>query len=93
MATAETPKRFFVEVMAPDRVTLRRLHGFGLDLFRTTASEHRDGGFRIEGLVTLEEVGRLVEDGYPVLVAEEASQRAGGVEWSDLSDWLVGRGA
>lgn len=91
-ATPGVPKRFFVEVRAESPEAIRRLHGFGVDLFRTTAVEHAEAGYSIEGLVSLDDVGRLVEAGYPVLVREESSKRAAVAEVSDFADWLQARG-
>lgn len=88
---ADIPNRFFVEVRAETVQAVRRLHTFGMDLFRSTAREHDESGYRIEGLLTLEEVGQLVEAGYPVLVAEEASRRAAAAEISDFGEWLQAR--
>lgn len=90
----DVPKRFFVEVRAQSPEAVRRLHAFGVDLFRTTAAEHPEDGFGIEGLLSLDEVGRLVEAGYPVLVSEESSRRAASLgDVSDFAEWLAGRRA
>jgi len=91
VASREARQRFFVEVMARTPEAVRRLHGFGVDLFRTTAREHHEAGYSIEGLLSLEDVGRLVEAGYPVLVHEEASKRARTAEVSDFAEWLQAR--
>lgn len=68
-------RRFFVKVYAPNRQALVGLQGFDLDLFAQTATE-TEGQCAIDGLMTLEEVERLVDAGYRVLVEEEASRRA-----------------
>jgi hypothetical protein len=63
----ETPQRFFVTITADDPAKLREVGQFGLDLFSHRTEEGRS---EIAGLVTLEDVGRLVESGYRVLVHE-----------------------
>jgi hypothetical protein len=93
VAVPEGQKRFFVEVMAQTPEAVRRLHSFGVDLFRTTAREDPDAGYRIDGLMALEEIGKLVEAGYPVLIHEEASKRARATEVSDFVQWLDSRKA
>jgi hypothetical protein len=62
----QRPKRFFVKVSAPEEQRIRKLAVEGLDLFapRSDASGHH-----IDGLLTLDEVGALVEAGFSVLVA------------------------
>ena len=83
--------RFFVTVIARDTEHLHRLYERGgLDLFAARRDE-RDRP-SIDGLISLEDVGRLVEDGYQVLVAEtdrptEKLQAAGFEEW--LKDTLA----
>jgi hypothetical protein len=63
------------------------LRALDLDLFKPTAREAvptapgdpgRAGEFTVEGLLTLEEIGRLVSAGYRVLVHEDAAQKARG---------------
>ncbi len=76
--------RYFVTVHADDRAALRQLADFHLDLFQGTARLHTaataaadvaQDSPHIEGLMTLAEVGRLVESGYRVTVeATEASR-------------------
>lgn len=77
--------RFFVTVIAANDRSLIRLQEFDLDLFRATAKENERKEFTIEGLLTLEQIGRLVEAGYRVLVEEESSKRerakSGGIEF------------
>jgi hypothetical protein len=63
--------RFFVKVFARDPEHQHRLFDYGLDLF--AAGEDERGHPTIDGLVTLDTVARLVEDGYQVLVAETDS--------------------
>jgi hypothetical protein len=59
--------RFFVTITAADKRRMQELAGWDLDLF---ASRSDDAGHHVDGLITLEEVGKLVEAGYLVLVAE-----------------------
>ena len=80
--------KFFVTVIAPNRRALAGLSNYEFDLFQPTARE-KDKQLSIEGLLTLEEVGRLVEDGYQVLVEEESSKRARArAETTEFRDWL-----
>jgi hypothetical protein len=71
-----TGGRFFVTVIAPGEGELRQLQSHGLDLFQPTATVADDGRATIEGLVTLEDVGRLVHDGYTVVVEDPMEARA-----------------
>jgi len=71
---AERPKRFFVTIEAPDRQRLRDLFGRDLDLF--TASSD-DKGHQVDGLISLEDVEKLVEAGYRVQVSESGDVRRG----------------
>ena len=88
------PTQFFVTVFADSRRELMNLRAYDLDLFQPTAKALSDQEFAIEGLLTLEEIGRLVEGGYRVLVAAEASRRARAqVEVSQFQDWLQAMGA
>lgn len=93
-------QRFFVTVIAPSLRALKNLREFELDLFLpTTKAGAPNIGVRqdtkeqhlIEGLLTLEEVGKLVEQGYQVLVEEEMSKRARAHrEVIEFSDWIKG---
>lgn len=60
--------RFFVTIQAPDEKALHRLYEYDLDLFTTRSTP--EGTTAVDGLVTLDDVGRLVEDGYQVLVGQ-----------------------
>lgn len=68
----ERPKRFFVTITAADPESLREVGRFGLDLF---SHRRTDEGPEIGGLVTLEDIGRLVESGYRVQVHEADTPR------------------
>jgi hypothetical protein len=73
--------RFFVTVFARDRAALRQLADFDLDLFQATARAGDEGDEpRIEGLLSLEEIGRLVEAGYRVAVEATESSRSRAAE-------------
>jgi hypothetical protein len=75
--------RFFVTVFARDRAALRQLADFDLDLFQATARAGDEGEGeepRIEGLLSLEEIGRLVEAGYRVAVEATESSRSRAAE-------------
>jgi hypothetical protein len=63
----ERPQRFFVTITAADPALLREVGRFDLDLFSHRLDE---AGPEIAGLVTLDDIGRLVEAGYRVLVHE-----------------------
>jgi hypothetical protein len=68
----ERPRRFFVTITAADPELLREVGRSGLDLF---SHRHTDEGPEIGGLVTLEDIGRLVESGYRVFVHETDTPR------------------
>jgi hypothetical protein len=79
----DLPRRFFVTIVAPDRRRLREVLGQGLDLFAARSDE---SGHRVDGLITLEDVGKLVEAGYRVLVGDTDRPRRehrfiGAEEW------------
>lgn len=83
--------KFFATVIAPDRRALMRLSQYDLDLFQPTVKVTEEKTHTIEGLLTLEEIGRLVVDGYRVLVEEEASKRARAQrEIVEFQDWIKG---
>jgi hypothetical protein len=81
--------RFFVKVFAPSRRSLGQLQKFDLDLFQPTARVNERQEFTIEGLLTLEQIGQLVESGYRVLVEEEASKRSRAAqETVEFETWI-----
>jgi hypothetical protein len=79
--------RFFVTIIATSSRTLLKLQKYDLDVFRATSKINERKEFTIEGLLTLEQVGRLVEEGYRVLVEDESSKRerakSGGIEFEE----------
>lgn len=68
--------RYFVTIFAPDSESALRLPDYGVDLVHGSARRIDDKGSSVEALVTLDEVSRLVDGGYRVLVEEESSKRA-----------------
>lgn len=81
---------YFVTVYAPDRQKLGQLRDFDLDLFSATArvGEGKNGA-SIQGLLTLEEIGKLVDTGYQVLVSEHESKRSRAqTEIAKFDDWI-----
>jgi murein tripeptide amidase MpaA len=84
-------KRFFVTVIAQSKLALSSLHKYGLDLFQSTAQVNERKEFIIEGLLTLDEVGKLVDNGYKVIVREESSKQARArTETIGVNDWIKG---
>lgn len=82
-------RRYFVRIYAANRRALVDLQAYGYDLFRATSRELPESGPAVDGLLTLEQVERLVLDGYRVLIEEESSRRARArQEVSDFDDWL-----
>jgi murein tripeptide amidase MpaA len=82
-------KRYFVTVIAQSRLALSSLHKHGLDLFQSTAQLNEDKEFIIEGLLTLDEIGKLVDNGYKVIVREESSKQARArTETIGVKDWI-----
>jgi len=80
--------RFFVKVIAADRTSLRRLQRFDFDLFQATSRQTQDKRATIDGLLTMDEIEKLVLAGYQVLVEEESSKRAHGQsEVMTLEQW------
>ncbi len=95
--------KFFVTVMAASQEELSALRKYHLDLFRTTANklemnifraiqradvpETGQPQFKIEGLISLEDIGRLVEDGYQVLVTRPASRQPQ-MKALEFDEWL-----
>ena len=55
--------RYFVTVYLPGRAQVGRVMRFGLDLFEESVREEQAGRVAVDGLLTLAEAGRLVDDG------------------------------
>ena len=82
-------KRFFCVIFAMDRKHLIGLSQLDVDVFQPTARITEQKEYVIEGLLTLEEVANLVENGYRVLVEEDASKRARASEVTSSADaWI-----
>jgi hypothetical protein len=60
-------RRYFVTIFTPDGRRMREIGVLDLDLFGGGSDE---SGSWVDGLITLEDVGRLVEAGYRVLVGD-----------------------
>jgi hypothetical protein len=82
--------RFFVKVFAAGKRQLLELQKFDVDLFQPTARA-TEAEAVIEGLLTMDEVERLVKAGYRVLVEEESSKRARARDVIELGHWLQER--
>lgn len=78
--------RFFVTVFARDTEHMRRLFERGaMDVFAARRDDQERPA--IDGLMSLEEVGQLVDEGYQVLVAE--TDRPGeDLPRADFDEWL-----
>jgi|GEM_PF-4510547 len=77
--------RFFVTISARDEQQFRRLLDYDLDLF---ASRQADEAYAVDGLIGLDEVQRLVEDGYQVLVAESEAPKVERGRPARADEWL-----
>ena len=65
------------------------LQAYDLDLFAHTSTITDRQEFAIDGLLTLEEIGRLVEEGYCVTVRKHAKQAARAqTEVTSFQEWL-----
>jgi hypothetical protein len=81
-------RRYFVTVYVPGPAEVGRVMGYGFDLFGEAVRLDGDR-VAVDGLLTLAEASRLVDDGYQVLLLEEASKRARAhLEVSEFEDWL-----
>ena len=67
-------KRFFVTIVATNKQKVRLLKHYDYDLFREALKRRKKNEFSIEGLLTLTQAERLVEDGYKVILNQEASK-------------------
>ena len=81
-------RRFFCTIFAQDRKHLIRLNELEVDVFRPTARITEKQEYIIEGLLTLEKVEKLIDNGYRVLVEEDASTRAHATELISADDWI-----
>jgi hypothetical protein len=83
--------RYFVTVIASSDEAMRALSTRGLDLFHPTA-RRKGGGAVIEGLLCLDEIAALVDDGYRVTVEASAASRARATQTTTLDAWLQAMG-
>lgn len=68
--------RFFVTIKAIEKPDFMKLREYDFDLFQPTAKfSEQYKGFIVDGLLSLEQVGRLVSDGYEVIVKKYAPQK------------------
>ena len=82
-------RRFFVTIVASSKRELLKLSEYDFDLFRQTSKVTERQEFSIDGLLTLDQVGQLVEDGYSVTVRElAASKTPAQTEVSTFQEWL-----
>ena len=81
--------RYFATVHADTRQTMVDLASFHFDLFQATARADGTGG-AIDGLLTLDEVARLVDAGYRVTVEAPDTARSRARQTSTFADWLEG---
>jgi|SRR5215467_3769841 len=83
--------RYFVTVYVPSSGSIGRTMRYGMDLFEESIREE-EGRVAVDGLLTLAEAGRLVDDGHRVLLLEEASKRARAHrDVSEFEEWLEDR--
>jgi putative N-acetylmannosamine-6-phosphate epimerase len=88
----ETDERFFVTIRCGTLEGLAAVRALGLDLFGTTAKADKD--VTIEGLLTLADIGRVVRNGYEVVVHEDAASRSRAHEQAESAEqWLAEMGA
>jgi hypothetical protein len=81
--------RFFVTVVAKSKDALLNLREYELDLFRQTSKVTEREEYVIDGLLSLEEIERLVRDGYEVAVRRHAEQRTPAqTEIVSFQEWL-----
>ena len=82
-------RRYFCTVFARDREHLIALNKLDVDVFQPTARINNQKAHVIEGLLTLEEVAKLVDNGYQVLVEEDESKRSRAKELiTSAEDWI-----
>ncbi len=98
-----SPRRFFVRIEAADQAAASALRNYGLDIFRATAvraaaaqraaldAGAAPGPLTLDGLLTLQEVERLVLEGYRVTIDGEAGRGRPAVV--EFDEWLEGQGS
>jgi hypothetical protein len=81
-------KKYFVEIIASNKQQLVQLQKFELDLFSPTVKSI-ENEFSIEGLVTLDQVSKLVENGFKVIIKKEAMTKTPATEESmPFGNWV-----
>jgi hypothetical protein len=89
MEVYEMERLFFCIIFAQDQKHLIALNRQGVDVFQPTARITDQKEYVIEGLLTLEDVVKLVDNGYRVLVEEDASKRARATEFiTTAEEWI-----
>ena len=85
--------KYFVEVIASNKQHLINLQKFELDLFQSTAKSIDDKEFKIDGLISLDDINNLVEKGYKVFIKSESMKKTPAVqqttsfqEWSKTAE-------
>lgn len=79
-------QRYFVKVQVPTRRQVRSLARFDLDLHAVTDEA---GGASVDALMSLDQVGKVVKAGFPVLIEADADERANGRNVIEFDDWLA----
>ena len=64
--------RYFVDIFSSNKQQLLSLQKFELDLFQSTVKTLETNEFSIEGLITLDDVNKLVAKGYKVVVKKQS---------------------
>lgn len=81
--------RFFCTIYAQDHKHLIALNRQEVDVFQPTVRINEQKQYVIEGLLTLEEIAKLVNNGYRVLVEEDASKRTRATEFiTSAEEWI-----
>jgi hypothetical protein len=78
--------RYFVKVQVPDRRQVRGLAALDLDLH---AVRDQADGASVDGLMTLDQVRKVIRAGFPVLIEAEADERAHGRNVIEFDAWLA----
>ena len=80
--------KYFVEVIASNKQQLINLQKFELDLFQPTAKSIDAKEFKIDGLISLDDINKLVENGYKVFIKNESMKKTPAVqETTSFQDW------
>ena len=80
--------KYFVEVIASNKQHLINLQKFELDLFQSTAKSIDDKEFKIDGLISLDDINNLVEKGYKVVIKSESMKKTPAVQQTtSFQEW------